>query len=146
MLFLVEIDNSAYAFLLGERTRSIVERGCRVRLTNVEAGSLTQSKTIYTVAVVVAVIGAVAFAGRSHGGRTGGGEGLAGPIIWGCFVSFGVGALFDTVILCDPHQRNAKHLLATTASLIATRSLGFGWYVISAVFPMMLERQGIGNG
>ena len=146
MLFLVEIDNSAYAFLLGERTRSTVERGCRVRLTDAEAGSLSQSKTVYTVVVVVTVIWSVAFAGRSPGGRTGGGEGLAGPIIQGCFVSFGVGALFDTVILCEAHQRNAKHLLVTTASLIATRSLGFGWYAISAVFPMMLERQGIGNG
>ena len=146
MLFLVEIDNSAYAFLLGERTRSTVERGCRVRLTDVEAGSLSQSKTVYTVVVVVTVIWAVAFAGRSPGGRTGGGEGLAGPIIQGCFVSFGVGALFDAVILCDSHQRNAKHLLVTTASLIATRSLGCGWYLLTAVVPMMSERQGLGNG
>ena len=146
MLFLVEIDNSAYAFLLGERTRGTVERGCRVRLTDVEAGSLSQSKTVYTVVVVVTVISAVAFAGRSPGGRTGGGEGLAGPTIQGCFVSFGVGALFDAVILCESHQRNAKHLLVTTASTIATRTLGCLWYLSTAVLPVMVERQDFLNG
>eukprot|EP01047_Picozoa_sp_COSAG01_P052335 COSAG01_NODE_5495_length_4226_cov_3.635328_2_plen_588_part_00 len=146
MLFLVEIDNSAYAFLLGERTRTKVERECRVRLTNLEAGALSQSKTIYSVAVVISVVGAIAYAGRSPGGRTGGGEGIAGPTIFLCFFCFGLGAFIDTVVLGDPAQRNAKSLALQTVRITVTSLLGLGWYAISAVVPMMEERQGVGNG
>lgn len=145
MLFLVEIDNSAYAFLLGERTRCVVEKGCRVRLTDAEAGALSQSKAIYTIAVVAAVIGGIAFAGRSPGGRTGGGEGLVGPMMGGCFGSFGAAAFFDTVVF-GPGRRNAKYLVAETASLIVTRLLGFAWYALTAILPTVEERQGVGNG
>ena len=96
--------------------------------------------------MVVAVIGGIAFARRVPGGRTGGGAGLAGPMMGGCFFTFGAAAFVDTVVLCDPARRTAKHLVATTASLIATRSLGFGWYALTAVVPAVEERQGVGNG
>ena len=50
LLFLCEIDEGAYVFLLSEEARSEVEKQGRVRLTGPEAAEITTSKTVHVQA------------------------------------------------------------------------------------------------
>jgi hypothetical protein len=60
ILFLTELDNAAYFFLLGEEIRARVEAKARVVLSVAESTQLVRSKAVH-FAVVVVAINAVVF-------------------------------------------------------------------------------------
>ena len=63
VLFLCEVDNAAYWFLLGEKTRMRVEQRARVKLTDEEAARLSQSKFVHMCSITLCIIMAVVLAG-----------------------------------------------------------------------------------
>ena len=65
LLYLCEVDNGAYTFLLGERVRREVEMHGRVQITDHEAADINASKILHGVLLVVAQLGAVFGVGLS---------------------------------------------------------------------------------
>lgn len=91
LLFLCEIDEGAYVFLLSEPLRSEVEKQGRVQLTGLEAAEITASKTIHVVLIVAAQIGAVWGVGLSIWSAI-----VMVPILSG-FVAFWLAGVIDAV-------------------------------------------------
>ena len=52
ILFLLEVDNLAYATILGERSRARVEEAGRVELGDEDVAALTRSKAIHVCGIV----------------------------------------------------------------------------------------------
>ena len=52
-MFLLEVDNGAYLFLLGEKTRKRVELRARIELTDEESKALNRSKNFHAICVVI---------------------------------------------------------------------------------------------
>eukprot|EP01052_Picozoa_sp_SAG31_P026195 SAG31_NODE_2356_length_5874_cov_17.280000_7_plen_170_part_00 len=70
VLFLLDIDNAAYMFLLDERTRARVERSGRVMLADDEAQALSASKMVHWFAITFAVLGAVLLVFHPNGANS----------------------------------------------------------------------------
>ena len=56
ILFLLEVDNLAYATILGERSRARVEEAGRVELGDEDVAALTRSKAIHVCGIVFYII------------------------------------------------------------------------------------------
>ena len=78
VLFLCEVDNAAYAFLLAERTRMRVEQRARIKLSDEEAAELSTTKSVHMCSIIFGIILAVALAGYTS----------LDPFGWAIFVSY----------------------------------------------------------
>jgi hypothetical protein len=59
-MFLLEVDNGAYTFLLAEKTRKRVELRARIELTDEESATLNRSKNWHAACVVISLSVAIA--------------------------------------------------------------------------------------
>lgn len=55
VLFLCEVDNAAFAMVLGERARARVEDAGRIELGDVESAALAQTKVVHVCAITFAI-------------------------------------------------------------------------------------------
>jgi hypothetical protein len=118
VLFLCEVDNAAYLFLLGERTRMRVEQRARIKLTDEEAATLARSKFVYMCNITVCIIVAVALAGYVR----------ADPFFWAIsasYVAFMFGGIFDDGLSPTKLAANLGHTVLGMVLFMGVTGLGF---------------------
>ena len=60
VLFILDVDNLTFEFLLSEKLRSAVEKRGQIELDDAQAASLARTKLVHSVLIMVEVIGGVA--------------------------------------------------------------------------------------
>ena len=89
ILFLLEVDNLAYATILGERSRARVEEAGRVELGDEDVAALTRSKAIHVCGIVFYILFEISALNSSDNG-----------LGWMVFPPFIVWAILGAVEIC----------------------------------------------
>ena len=116
ILFLLEVDNLAYATILGERSRARVEEAGRVELGDEDVAALTRSKAIHVCGIVFYILFEI------HALDTPG-NGLG----WMVFPPFIVWFILDAIEICctmPPARLPAELCKLTGSTLLALLFFG----------------------
>ena len=114
ILFLLEVDNLAYATILGERSRARVEEAGRVELGDEDVAALTRSKAIHVCGIVCYIFFEM-YALNSYG------------LGWMVFPPFIVWAILGAVEICctmPPARLPAELCKLTGSTLLALLFFG----------------------